>query len=247
MHPVLIDPDGKELTLELDWLCPVLPCTAASSSTTPAEEAKEGPPGLSLPLLEEKKDEEPPPLAAEPKGTPAPKADLPAAELDHALTHFPKLSTCDICCQATAQRKSCRKSKPAEEAGEEDASVPKAFGDLITADHIAMLNPEEASSSGDKAALVMQDRYTRWLECYPTPEHTTHATTTAFKMFLGQCSATRAYIDGSQELKGACKAMGIVQDDATPHRPQTNGVAERAVRRVLEGTVGKWSSAPMVG
>ncbi len=91
-----------------------------------------------------------------------------------------------------------------------------------------MLNPEEASSSGDKPAPVMQDCYARWLECFPTPEHTTHATTTALRCV--QCSAKRACIDGSQELKGACKAMGILPDVATPHRPQTNGVAERAVR-----------------
>ncbi len=99
-----------------------------------------------------------------------------------------------------------------------------------------MLKDEEASSGGDNAVLVIQDRFTRWLECYPTPEHTTHATTTAFRAFLGHCSAKRACADGFQELTGACKAMGIVPDIATPHRPQTNGVTERAVRRVLEGT-----------
>ncbi len=110
--------------------------------------------------------------------------------------------------------------------------MPQAFVDLFTADHVVMLTPEEASRSGGKAALVMQGRFTRWLECH----HAIHATTTEFQSFLGQCSAKREYIDGSQELKGACKAMGIVPDVATPHRPQTNGVAERAVRMVLEGT-----------
>jgi hypothetical protein len=67
-------------------------------------------------------------------------------------------------------------------------------------------------------------------------KHTTHVTTTTFRKLVGQCIAMRAYIDGSQELKGACKALGILRDVATPRRPQTNGVAERAVRRVLEGT-----------
>ncbi len=63
-----------------------------------------------------------------------------------------------------------------------------------------------------------------------------HATTTAFPSCLGQRIAKRAYIDGSHKWRGACKAMGIMPDVAAPHRPQTNGVAEMAVRRVFEGT-----------
>jgi hypothetical protein len=58
---------------------------------------------------------------------------------------------------------------------------------------------------------------------------------TCRRQLLGQRSAKRVCIYGSQELKGACKAMGVLADFAMPHRPQTNGVAERAARRVLEG------------
>ena len=76
---------------------------------------------------------------------------------------------------------------------------------------------------------------TRWLECCPTPEHSTISIIMASRQFLGQCSAKRAYVDGSQELKGARKARGIMADVATPHRPQTNCVADRAARRGLEG------------
>ena len=32
------------------------------------------------------------------------------------------------------------------------------------------------------------------------------------------------------------KELGFPYDTSTPHRPQTNGVAERAVRRIKEGT-----------
>ncbi len=82
-----------------------------------------------------------------------------------------------------AQRKSCRKRKTTEDS-EEETAVPKAFGDLITADHIIMLDPEEASCGGDLCALVVQDRFMRWLERYPTPEHATLATTTALRQFF---------------------------------------------------------------
>ncbi len=83
----------NEQTLEVDWLCPVLPPTAASPSAAHAEEEAAGPPGLSLLQPEEKKHDEPSPWVAEPEVTSAPIIDLPTAELDHALTHFPKLST----------------------------------------------------------------------------------------------------------------------------------------------------------
>ena len=45
-----------------------------------------------------------------------------------------------------------------------------------------------------------------------------------------------AYTDGSNELYKAFTDLGIPHDHSTVHRPQTNGVEERAVRRVKEGT-----------
>ena len=44
------------------------------------------------------------------------------------------------------------------------------------------------------------------------------------------------YTDGAKELAAAAAELGWRHDTATPYRPQTNGVAERNVRRVLEGT-----------
>ena len=42
--------------------------------------------------------------------------------------------------------------------------------------------------------------------------------------------------DGSKEFKKALEDLGSCHDTSTPYRPQTNRVAERAVRRVKEGT-----------
>ena len=58
-----------------------------------------------------------------------------------------------------------------------------------------------------------------------------------FQKCLGpQLKAQHAYTDGSKEFEKALAELEISHDTSTPSRPQTNGVAERAVRRVKEVT-----------
>ena len=44
------------------------------------------------------------------------------------------------------------------------------------------------------------------------------------------------YLDNAPELIKALEELQWTYDTSTPHRPETNGAAERAVRRVKEGT-----------
>ena len=46
----------------------------------------------------------------------------------------------------------------------------------------------------------------------------------------------RLYSDGSGEIASAAKKLGWRHDVSTPQRPETNGAAERAVRRTCDGT-----------
>ena len=63
---------------------------------------------------------------------------------DHCLTHFPKLSTCEVCNKAKAIRVYCRRREETENSCPEGSDaddewelpVPKKFGDCITADHV---------------------------------------------------------------------------------------------------------------
>ena len=59
----------------------------------------------------------------------------------------------------------------------------------------------------------------------------------SFKKFFGpQVKPVHVYTDNAKEFFKALDEYEIDHDTSTPHRPQTNSVAERAVRRVKEGT-----------
>ena len=44
------------------------------------------------------------------------------------------------------------------------------------------------------------------------------------------------YADNSSEFSKACEDLSWNHCTSTPHRSETNGIAEKAVRRVKEGT-----------
>ena len=148
-------------------------------------------------------------------------------------THFPKDPDCAICRAFKTQRARC-KSCPAERP--DGLSEPFAFADAITADH-AILNEDDESRDKDRVVCVIQDQFTHWLQAYASHSKSSEETAKAVKRFLGpQTKAKHAYTDNSKEFIKAFKDMDITHDTSTPHRPSTNGVAERAVRRVKEGT-----------
>ena len=99
------------------------------------------------------------------------------------------------------------------------------------------VEPPTKVTSGDKEALVVYDRATTCLDGFPAPTKDAEESTRAFQQFIGpQEKVKLLYSDGSGELDAASRTMEIPHDVSTPQRPQNNGVAERAVRRVIEGT-----------
>ena len=148
-------------------------------------------------------------------------------------THFPKCDDCEICNQCKIQRAHCRH----HEHGPPDAlPEPKEFAYALTADH-KILNEDDQLRSQDGIALIIQDRATHWLQSYPSKTKSDDDTYRGFQRFLGPGGkAKHVYTDASKEFKKALEEFETSHDSSTPHRPQTNGVAEGAVRRVKEGT-----------
>ena len=145
-------------------------------------------------------------------------------------THFPKDRNCEICKRTKITRAPCRRRN-----GE---AVPRAdnFGDLITADH-KVLSDNCESLNNHRYAVVVQDLATQWIQAYPCKNTTSQETQRSLQKFLEPERKPKViYTDKSLEFGKACEDLSWNHCTSTPHRSETNGIAERAVRRVKEGT-----------
>ena len=150
-------------------------------------------------------------------------------------THFPKDRKCEICKRTKITRAPCRRRN-----GE---AVPRAvnFGDLITADH-KVLSDNCESRNNHRHAVVVQDLATQWIQAYPCKNKTSQETQRSLQKFVEPERKPKViYTDNSLEFVKLVKiSPGIIarlhHTDRTLHRSETNGIAERAVRRVKEGT-----------
>ena len=145
-------------------------------------------------------------------------------------THFPKDRNREICKRTKITRAPCRRRN-----GE---AVPRAekFGDLITADH-KVLSDNCESRHNHRYAVVVQDLATQWIQAYPCKTKTSQETQRSLQKFLEPERKPKViYTDNSLEFGKACEDLSWNHCTSTPHRSETNGIAERAVRRVKEGT-----------
>jgi hypothetical protein len=150
------------------------------------------------------------------------------------MTHHPKNMYCKTCCIAKVQRTPHRrkqfvkfwKGKP----------KPLAFGDQITADHIVAYSDRAQGVKGDCAVVVIGDRATGWFDGFPIAGKTIVDTSNALRHFGGSETLKRAWSDNSPELISSFHALHIIHDTSTQGRPQSNGRAERLVRRCMDGT-----------
>ena len=145
-------------------------------------------------------------------------------------THFPKDQNCDVCLRTKMTRVSCRRH-----AG---TVVPRAenSGDLITADHKALSEGSEPRNN-HRYAVVVQDLAPQWLQSYPCKTKTSQETQKSPIKFLEPTRKPKIiYTDNSLEFGKSCEELSWNHCTSTPHRSETNGIAERAVRGVKEGT-----------
>ena len=119
----------------------------------------------------------------------------------------------------------------AEDAMAKPYLVQKIFGDLIPADH-EVLSEGCESRNNHRYAVVVQDLATQWIQSCPRKTKTSQE-----QKFLEPNRKPKViHIDNSVECGKACEDLFWNHWKLTPHRSETKGIAERAVRRVKEGT-----------
>lgn len=158
---------------------------------------------------------------------------------DHGATHFPYMKDCPICRACMTQNQQCRRAScKGKQVKPDELPTPKKLLDAVTADH-TRCGKNDSARNGDTCAVVIQDRHTTWICVYPMRTHTTSDTSYSLRRGVGpQAKPDHIYTDDAGGFAASTKALGwaAIQDTSTPYRPQTHGTAERAVRRVKEGT-----------
>ena len=113
---------------------------------------------------------------------------------------------------------------------------PAEFGEEVCGDTIMAYTNESWGLDGEEFAAVLYDRGTKYIGGYPKATKSAGDQQDALYEFLGQVKCRRFYSDCAPDLIRAAKDLGLLHDTATPYRHNTNAVAERAVRKVIEGT-----------
>ena len=159
--------------------------------------------------------------------TPTRSADLGKHSVQ---THFAKDRNCEICQRTKITRAPCRRRIGGAVLRAEN------FRDLITADH-KVLSEGCESRNNHRYAILVQDLATEWIQSYPCKTKTSKETPRSLHKFLEPDRKPKViYTDNSLEFGKACEDLSWSHCTSTPHRSETNGIAERAVRRVKEGT-----------
>ena len=227
--PYFITPQGRKVVFEVENFVPYFrenPCgdqgEAAYASPAPQRAAPEGEQPAADAIAaaggEEVVPVEPTPLKAEAKST------------QHLMTHLPKNPHCEICCRTKVTKAQARRKLTEGESAE-------VFGERITADHLICGDEPSRGVDDEKVALVLLDRATRWVEVYPAARKSTQETMQALRNFGdGDGSLENLYSDNAPELLEAAALLGIRHDTSTPYNSPTNGVAERNIRMILDGT-----------
>ena len=84
---------------------------------------------------------------------------------------------------------------------------------------------------------MVQDLATQRIQSYPCKTKTSQETERSLRKFLEPSEKPKVTCtDNSLECGKSCEDLSWNHCTSTPHRSETNGIAERAVRRTKEGT-----------
>ena len=160
--------------------------------------------------------------------TPARSADLGKHSV---YTHFPKDRNCEICQRTKITRAPCRRRIGRDELRAEN------FGDLITADHEVLsegcASRKQSSTCSRGAGLGHAMDPVVSVQNKNFSGNTKELCKTSWSQIGSLKSFTLTFL---WNLAKPVKILSWSHCTSTPHRSETNGIAQREVRRVKEGT-----------
>ena len=106
----------------------------------------------------------------------------------------------------------------------------------MAADHIIATKVCPGIDS-ESTALVVYDEGTQWIGAYPSVSKGAEYVTEAFNHFKSPKEKVQLfYSDNAGEINQAAREAGWRHAKSTPYRSETNGIVERQIRTVCEGT-----------
>ena len=143
-------------------------------------------------------------------------------------------------CGSILQGVSCKRTKitRAPCSRRTGTAVPRAenFGDLITADH-KVLDEESESRNNHRYSVVVQDFGHPMDSIFSVKTKTSQEDGKEFTEVSRAVGKDESHLyRQSLEFGKSCEDSSRNHCTSTLHRSETNGIAERAVRRVKEGT-----------
>ena len=148
---------------------------------------------------------------------------------EHLAGHLKFCRSCVSCMAGKGQISQARRLK-----GEDRRPIAEKPGDLLT--DFFICGPKSYGTGGEKAGLVVADRYSGKVKSFPTETRSSIFVGESFTDFAGKTPITNLHSDNGEEIIRAAKDLGIVHRTSTPYRHQSNGQAENWVRQVTEST-----------
>ena len=114
-------------------------------------------------------------------------------------------------------------------------SKAEKLDDLMTADH-KVLSDESESHNNHRYVVVVQDLATQWLHSNLCKTKISQEIQKSLEKFWESTRNPNViYTDNSFQFCKSCEELSWNLCTSTPHRSQTNGIAEMAVGRAKEG------------
>ena len=111
------------------------------------------------------------------------------------------------------------------------------------------------SSKGNRYMLVVEDAFTKWLECYPMSNQKSDTMTEILVEIFSRYGIPEFLHSDqgrkfeSQLLKEKCRALGIRKTHTTPYHPRGNALVERSNRtksQILQSQIESVESSTII-